>query len=77
MAENTAIDVDEPQGLRSNLGGTLWHYRHNTDLIQEFYEYLRNRGLKPSNLLSPEDLKAPEQMVRILIEPEQLDNLPG
>lgn len=68
--------VDEPQGLRSNLGGTLWHYRHDPELIREFHAFLKQRGLGPTDLLSAQDLEPPKTMVRMVIEPEQLSNLP-
>ena len=68
--------VDEPEGCRSNLGGTLWHYRRNPELIKEFHAYLEGQGLGPRDLLPTEALKPPTTMTRILIEPEKLTNLP-
>ena len=38
--------------------------------------YLKQQGLAPLDLLTADDLKPPDTMVRILIEPEQLANLP-
>lgn len=68
--------VDEPEGLYSNIGGTLWHYRRNPQLIAEFHEHLRQLNHKPSDLLSPKDLEPPKSVIRLLIEPEKLTNLP-
>ena len=42
--------VDDPEGKRSNLGGSLWHYRHNRELIRAFHAYLKKEGLEPSDL---------------------------
>ena len=71
------IIVDEPEGPRTNHGGSLWHYRRNPELIKEFHAYLTKQGLVPEDLLPVEVLKPPATMVRMLIEPEELTLLPS
>ena len=71
-----AAVVDEPQGARTNHGGTLWHYRRNPRVIREFHTFLRNQDLSPRDVLPDDALRPPEKLFRILIEPEQLPAFP-
>lgn len=75
---NTDI-VDEPQGARYSLGTTLWHLGHKPDIIRRFHVYLKERGIKPEDVLPKEKLTPPETLRRILVQPELIpsDELGG
>ncbi len=71
--------VDEPLGARYSLGMTLWHMGHNPEMIVKFHSWLKEQSESPEKLLSTSKLKPPANLVRILIEPENLgeENLGG
>ncbi|MCM8816512.1 MAG: hypothetical protein NC913_03245, partial [Candidatus Omnitrophica bacterium] len=71
--------VDEPLGARYSLGMTLWHMRHNPEMISKFHQYLKDLKYTPEKLVPSSQLKEPQSIVRIIVEPELLglENLGG
>ncbi|MCM8773056.1 MAG: hypothetical protein NC922_08420 [Candidatus Omnitrophica bacterium] len=71
--------VDEPLGARYSLGMTLWHMGHNPEMILKFHQYLKDLKYTPEDLIPSSQLKKPESIIRILVEPELLglENLGG
>ncbi|MCX7705317.1 MAG: hypothetical protein N2115_03545 [bacterium] len=66
--------VDEPLGARYSLGMTLWHMGHNPEMIVKFHEYLKDLKYTPEKLLLASQLREPQTIVRIIVEPELLGN---
>lgn len=66
--------VDEPLGARYSLGMTLWHMGHNPEMITRFHEFLKKSHYTPEKILPPSQLKKPQSITRILVEPELLGN---